>query len=303
MSTVARGDLADRDPAPVRSRRSRDHVPLPPRNRQHRDHPSRPPATRTDDPRRSATPARPLIAVRFLRLRRTVTPWDVSRPHVPLGVHGGRHALDTGESAAIRASPTRSSSGCPCLRTSDRANVRLDVWRRQAGASLGRRQLDAPCEDRPKARTWPKRRRCSTALQAPRDGQRAIELCRVGRLFRRGDRGRLSGLAGGRLGNLCVEGEVRVVAGGVGHNAAYAYREAVLAAMDAVVSADASYLGDQPLEFADSGPADRDLNALRRSLEDCGERAGPESYLLGGHPDLYCAGVVQEPQAAGQRQF
>jgi site-specific recombinase XerC len=49
------GIFADRDPAPARSRRPRDHVPIPTRDRQHRDHPSRSPATRTDDPCRSAT--------------------------------------------------------------------------------------------------------------------------------------------------------------------------------------------------------------------------------------------------------
>ena len=140
MSTVARGDLADRDPAPVRSRRSRDHVPLPPRNRQHRDHPSRPPATRTDDPRRSATPARPLIAVRFLRLRRTVTPWDVSRPHVPLGVHGGRHARPI--PARARRSERRRLDRRAAARACVQAIVRTSVLT-CGGGKLARASADA----------------------------------------------------------------------------------------------------------------------------------------------------------------
>ena len=103
---VARGDLADRDPAPARSRRSRDHIPIPARNRQHRDHPSRPPATRTDDPRRSATPARALIAIRFLT---TQAPCEaagrVAASRAPRGAQkqtrGDRHRRET----ATRSSP------------------------------------------------------------------------------------------------------------------------------------------------------------------------------------------------------
>jgi Phage integrase family len=47
---VAGGDLADRDPAPARARRSRDHVSISPRYRQHRDHPGRASASRAHDP-------------------------------------------------------------------------------------------------------------------------------------------------------------------------------------------------------------------------------------------------------------
>lgn len=57
---VARGDLANRDPAPTRARRPRSHHEIPARNRQHRDHPSRPPAARTDDLSQSTTPPRAL---------------------------------------------------------------------------------------------------------------------------------------------------------------------------------------------------------------------------------------------------
>ena len=60
---VTRGDLADRDPAPTRALCAPgDHLALPARDRQHRDHPSRASAARTDDPRRSRTHCRALIA-------------------------------------------------------------------------------------------------------------------------------------------------------------------------------------------------------------------------------------------------
>jgi Phage integrase family len=57
---VPRRDFADRDPAPARPRRSRDHVSVSARYRQHRDHPSRASAARANDPGEQATHGHPL---------------------------------------------------------------------------------------------------------------------------------------------------------------------------------------------------------------------------------------------------
>ena len=59
---VSGGDLADRDPAPARSRRSRDPIPVSPRYRQHRDHPGCASTPRADDPCQQTARTRPLTA-------------------------------------------------------------------------------------------------------------------------------------------------------------------------------------------------------------------------------------------------
>ena len=57
---VPRGDLADRNPAPARTRRSCDHVPVPPRYRQCGDHPGCASASRADDPCQQTARVQPL---------------------------------------------------------------------------------------------------------------------------------------------------------------------------------------------------------------------------------------------------
>ncbi len=57
---VAGGNLADRDPATARARRSRDHLPVPPRHRQHRDHRGCASASRADDPCKQTARSQPL---------------------------------------------------------------------------------------------------------------------------------------------------------------------------------------------------------------------------------------------------
>ena len=112
---VARGDLADRHPAPARSRRPRDHLAIPARDRQHRDHPSRPPATRTDDPGRSATPVRTLTAGGSRRGQRVLRPRTCRGLARPLGSKNGNWAAaHRREAPAIQGRPcARPVRGCP----------------------------------------------------------------------------------------------------------------------------------------------------------------------------------------------
>ena len=108
---VTRGDLADRDPATTRARRSGDHLQIPTRDRQHRDHPGRPSTARTDDLRQSAAPARALTApMAAMRARGQPRP---PRPHTTprSGRSRGHRSISRHRSPAQRC--RTGESACP----------------------------------------------------------------------------------------------------------------------------------------------------------------------------------------------